>query len=254
MRAGTPEAIGQGARTDMRLWMVMIIAIGAWGQEPERLVLKSGTVLECQSMKRIGDWLVVHLAEGFDIEATQGMPRKFKVAVDKVDWPATQAHNPSAQTEPGPQNVPPINAAPPATRVPAAEQPKTEALPARVSSIDATPPISQPSSVTSEETGQSPVVTPSNPEFHRRLHGWGTEMTELFSLTAGVYRVDMKPDTSAGFSVMLVERDGKSVFLLANENQDFSAFKVARIEVVGDYLLSVQADGAWEIAITKTGE
>lgn len=67
------------------------------GSEPVPLVLKSGTVLECASYKKIGDWVVVHLADGFEIKATEKGPRKFKVAAQKVDWDETEKRKPVAE-------------------------------------------------------------------------------------------------------------------------------------------------------------
>lgn len=67
--------------------MVSVILLFGWlfsGGECV-LVLKSGTVLQCESYQILDEWVIVQLAPGFKPENWNG-PSKFKIRKDKLDW------------------------------------------------------------------------------------------------------------------------------------------------------------------------
>jgi len=55
----------------------------------EPLVLKSGTILECESIVKRGEWVVVVLSETDERYKPSGKSNKFKIKTEKVDWNKT---------------------------------------------------------------------------------------------------------------------------------------------------------------------
>jgi len=58
-------------------------------QNPEPLVLKSGTTLKCHSIHKQGQWVVIVLSKDDERYDTPGKPNKFKIKTEKINWNET---------------------------------------------------------------------------------------------------------------------------------------------------------------------
>lgn len=90
---------------------------------------------------------------------------------------------------------------------------------------------------------------PRQAEAASKLTGTGQRATQFVTLTKGLHRFAMTHTGSGNFAPILLTRDGQRVELLANEIGHFSGSKAVRIVETGIYLINVQADGRWTIAI-----
>lgn len=87
----------------------------------------------------------------------------------------------------------------------------------------------------------------------REARHWrqGQVATELFTLGAGLTRVNMTHTGDHNFIVWLLDSSGDEIELLVNEIGPFNGSGALRIEQAGQYLLTVDADGSWEIVLSQ---
>jgi len=83
--------------------------------------------------------------------------------------------------------------------------------------------------------------------------GHGNEATQLFRLSSGLIRCDYSHDGEWNFIVHLLDEQGDSVALLANEIGACEGSSADSIRSAGDYLLSVTGDGSWRFVCEATG-
>jgi hypothetical protein len=83
----------------------------------------------------------------------------------------------------------------------------------------------------------------------KSFSGDGQKASELFYLKKGLKTFSMKYDGTSNFIPTLVNANGQTVELLANEIGAFDGSKAVRVGSDGIYLLDVQASGSWTITI-----
>lgn len=81
------------------------------------------------------------------------------------------------------------------------------------------------------------------------IEGVGQQATDVYTLKKGLVRFVIKHQGVGKFSVSLLDGEGVYVTLLASAEGKFNGSKAVRIEKSGQYLMNVQADGAWTITI-----
>jgi len=127
-----------------------------------------------------------------------------------------------------------------------------------ISSPEAAP--SATTELTAQEATNTPVLataipapspTPTMVPTIQTFAGRGQEATGLFTLNEGLARVDMAHTGDQNFIVWLLDSRGDEVDLLVNEIGPFNGSAALGIEQAGQYLLTVDADGAWEIVVTQ---
>nr|QNO52629.1 hypothetical protein MBLPMMNE_00036 [Methanosarcinales archaeon ANME-1 ERB6] len=91
-----------------------------------------------------------------------------------------------------------------------------------------------------------PTSAPSVP---KTLKGKGQQASEVFYLDKGLARFEMTHSGDSNFAVWLLDDEGDKVDLLVNEIGEFDGSKAVSISKGGIYLLSISADGNWEISI-----
>ena len=89
----------------------------------------------------------------------------------------------------------------------------------------------------------------SAPSVPKTLKGKGQQVSEVFYLDKGLARFEMTHDGDSNFAVWLLDNEGDKVDLLVNEIGEFDGSKAVSISKGGIYLLSISADGNWEISI-----
>jgi hypothetical protein len=85
----------------------------------------------------------------------------------------------------------------------------------------------------------------------RSFKGSGQEATSSFSLVEGLAVMELKHRGQSNFIVTLMSDAGDRILSLANLIGSCSISRAVRIPRNSDYLLSVKADGAWEITIDQ---
>ena len=83
----------------------------------------------------------------------------------------------------------------------------------------------------------------------KMLKGTGQQASEMFYLDTGLARFEMTHDGDHNFIVWLLDDDGNQIDLLVNKVGEFDGSKAVSIRKGGNYLLSISADGNWEISI-----
>jgi len=83
----------------------------------------------------------------------------------------------------------------------------------------------------------------------KTLKGTGQQASEMFHLDTGLARFEMTHDGDRNFIVWLLDDDGNQIDLLVNKVGEFDGSKAVSIRKGGNYLLSISADGNWEISI-----
>ena len=87
------------------------------------------------------------------------------------------------------------------------------------------------------------------PPVPKTLKGTGQQASEMFYLDKGLARFEMTHDGDRNFIVWLLDDDGNQIDLLVNKIGEFDGSKAVSIRKGGNYLLSISADGNWEISI-----
>jgi uncharacterized repeat protein (TIGR01451 family) len=77
----------------------------------------------------------------------------------------------------------------------------------------------------------------------------GNHATELFALPSGLTRIKLEHTGQSNFIVWLLDANGERIDLLVNKIGNFSGSKAINIASTGNYLLNIDADGAWSIEI-----
>lgn len=85
----------------------------------------------------------------------------------------------------------------------------------------------------------------------RSFSGRGPTATERFSLSEGLSVISLKHKGTRNFSAKLLNRDGDLSELLANLIGSCSISRAIGIKHDGDHMLSIDADGPWNIVITQ---
>jgi len=80
------------------------------------------------------------------------------------------------------------------------------------------------------------------PPVPKTLKGTGQQASEMFYLDKGLARFEMTHDGDRNFIVWLLNDEG-------NKIGEFDGSKAVSIRKGGNYLLSISADGNWEISI-----
>ncbi len=138
---------------------------------------------------------------------------------------------PSAPAEAPPIEVPTEQAAPPPS------QPLPEDTPAP-------PPPPEP-------TPTQPPPTPASRPVLLEFGGHGNEATQLFRLSSGLIRCDYTHDGEWNFIVYLLDEQGDSVALLANEIGACEGSSANGVRDAGNYLLDVTGDVNWTITLSQ---
>lgn len=79
--------------------------------------------------------------------------------------------------------------------------------------------------------------------------GTGADASPFLELETGLWRFTMTHDGSSNFAVWLFDADGNRIDLLANEIGRYQGSQMVPIDSPGVYLLGIEADGAWTVAI-----
>jgi hypothetical protein len=99
-----------------------------------------------------------------------------------------------------------------------------------------------------QSTPQSPpVATASTSLPTQNLSGVGKQATQLLTLQEGLYVFRFTHSGTNNFIVHLLDSDGRRVESLVNVIGGFSGSKAVRISKPGQYILDIDADGAWTI-------
>lgn len=83
------------------------------------------------------------------------------------------------------------------------------------------------------------------------LTGSGQSVAGPFPLKTGLARIAMTSSGTRNFIVKLMDDQGKTVELLANQIGAWEGEKAVRVEKAGSHLIDVAASGAWTITITQ---
>lgn len=84
------------------------------------------------------------------------------------------------------------------------------------------------------------------------LSGTGQTATEKFTLQSGLAVFKMTHSGSSNFIVVLLDSAGNEVdYSLVNEIGAFNGSKAVQIPDSGEYLLDIQAGGAWTVTIEQ---
>ena len=81
------------------------------------------------------------------------------------------------------------------------------------------------------------------------IPGKGMEATSKFKLEEGLAIFEMKHHGSSNFIIALLDSQGNRVESLVNEIGRFDGSKAIKIDDAGVYLLTIDADGEWEVSI-----
>lgn len=107
-------------------------------------------------------------------------------------------------------------------------------------------------------TGTSQLNVSANPTQQTNsptpitLTGTGQTATNKFSLQEGLATFKMTHNGQSNFIVHLLDDQGNDDFgSLVNVIGSFSGSKALQIPASGQYLLDIQADGAWTVTITQ---
>jgi len=87
------------------------------------------------------------------------------------------------------------------------------------------------------------------PPVPKTLKGTGQQASEMFYLDKGLARFEMTHDGDRNFIVWLLNDEGDQIDILVNKIGEFDGSKAVSIRKGGNYLLSISADGNWEISI-----
>jgi hypothetical protein len=99
-------------------------------------------------------------------------------------------------------------------------------------------------------TVEQPVPTTA-PRTPQTLAGNAQDYSGFFTLASGLATFRLDHAGSSNFAVILLDKRGEWVDLLVNEIGDFSGGKAIGVDASGIYLLDVEADGPWRIAVDQ---
>jgi len=99
--------------------------------------------------------------------------------------------------------------------------------------------------------GTPETAPPTTKASVQRFSGQGQEATRVFRLNRGLARFSLAHTGDDNFIVWLLDSSGDQIDLLVNEIGPFNGSAAVGIEQAGQYLLTVDADGAWQIVVTQ---
>ncbi len=79
------------------------------------------------------------------------------------------------------------------------------------------------------------------------LSGKGQTATAQFYLPQGLIKLELSHDGTSNFIIELIDNQGKTKDYIVNEIGKFSGSKTVGIDIAGNYLLNVNADGNWNV-------
>jgi hypothetical protein len=102
----------------------------------------------------------------------------------------------------------------------------------------------------------TPRTTPSSPPsppppMQQKFNGRGQEVTSPFILNPGLARFLLTHSGKRHFGVWLIDARGTRIALLANAVGNFNGSKAVGINLRGQYLINVDADGGWVIQVQQ---
>lgn len=95
----------------------------------------------------------------------------------------------------------------------------------------------------------SPTLTPPPTQAPHTFTGNGTAVTPYFQLTPGIALFHYLYRAEGQFSITLLDGSGAVVDRLVEVNGTVSGSKAVGIQRLENYLLSVEAEGGWEISV-----
>lgn len=98
-----------------------------------------------------------------------------------------------------------------------------------------------------------PTISTAAPDGPFVLAGSGQQASELFTLEKGLNVFKLSHDGRAHFAVWLLDNEGGRLELLASETGLFSGSKAVQIVRSGQYILNIDADGAWLLSVVGAG-
>jgi hypothetical protein len=107
---------------------------------------------------------------------------------------------------------------------------------------------SQPSSTGSQPSSQQGAASTSGPVV---LFGNGTQVTQQFSLAKGVALSSIQYSGGSRFKAVMIDSAGRQVDVLADATTNFNG-STATVVSGGQYAISVEAAGPWEIDVTQS--
>jgi len=88
----------------------------------------------------------------------------------------------------------------------------------------------------------------------QKLQGTGQKASPPISLNAGLTTFKMTHSGSSNFAVTILDKDAKTIDLLANVIGRYNGSTAIRVPTNGQYTLNVDADGAWTIEVLQPGK
>lgn len=108
-----------------------------------------------------------------------------------------------------------------------------------------------PASTSAPAATVTPTIPATSAPSQQSFSGSSNQATALFPLRIGPARFDMTHTGESNYIVRLLDHQGNEVRLVGNSIGTGDTSKVIRIEADGQYLLNVQADGAWTITVSQ---
>jgi hypothetical protein len=124
---------------------------------------------------------------------------------------------------------------------PAPAAPPSREVATRPANAQALPPTPQ---AVPEPPKPKPAV-----ETQLNFSGTGTQSTAMFTLNVGLVQAAYTHNGSENFIVWLIDGQGNDVELIASEIGPIQGSKAFGVAQPGQYILSVDADGAWTVSL-----
>lgn len=86
-------------------------------------------------------------------------------------------------------------------------------------------------------------------ETQLNFSGTGPQSTAMFSLNAGLVQAAYTHNGNSNFAITLLDGQGNQMELIVNEIGPIQGSKAFGVEQPGQYILSVEADGAWTVSL-----
>ncbi|MCB1186088.1 hypothetical protein KDL29_02880 [bacterium] len=105
-------------------------------------------------------------------------------------------------------------------------------------------------STSTRSEAATPLAQPSKAvSSSMEFSGRGNHATEPFQLNSGLLTVAFSHSGSGHFAISLLNGQGELVELVANDIGSIDGSKAFGIRAPGYYVLSIDADGTWELAL-----
>jgi hypothetical protein len=96
-----------------------------------------------------------------------------------------------------------------------------------------------------EQSAKAPALAPIE------LSGKGDQVSDKFSVEAGLSTWQVSHDGRSNFQVSLLNDEGREIDMAINEIGAFKGTLVVRVPKAGAHVLSVKADGKWAVTIRQ---